>query len=203
MEFVWITEPHLSGRQALDAIPRNPPCAILMEVDLPDMSGIECARRLKVLLPALPIVMHTIRSDGATVLLSILGGAVGYLVKPASPEGTVDALVRAMQGAAALCAQAQNSLVQGLRKAAQAPPPGHLTRQERAVVGALTQGLRDKEIASLLGISARTAQAHLLSVYRKLGAHGREEARLILMGLFCGTGTLEPSEAAHSPLGNK
>jgi CheY-like chemotaxis protein len=55
----WIIEQHLSGRDALKAIPLNPPCAVLMEIALPDISGTECARRVKGLLPALPVVMHT------------------------------------------------------------------------------------------------------------------------------------------------
>ncbi len=179
--------PISEAAKLLEAIPLNPPCAILMEIALPDISGIECAWRLKRLLLASPIVVHTARSEPRVVLLSVLAGADGYLAKPAAPRNIADLLVRAMRGAPALCAQAENSLLEALRRAGRTPAFGPLSTQEWAVFGALIEGLPDKEIADSLGISARTAQAHLLSIYRKLGVHRREQARRTFLGALCGT----------------
>jgi DNA-binding NarL/FixJ family response regulator len=75
----------LSAGEALERIPQIGPDVVLMDIVMPQISGIECTRRLKLLLPDLPIVMLTALDDSHSLVLSLMAGATGYLVKPASP----------------------------------------------------------------------------------------------------------------------
>ena len=106
----WTLESHLNPVEAIQKICSHPTEAVLMDLWMPELSGIECTRRIKVLLPHVPIVMLTACSEKNAILLSLMVGASGYLIKPAAPQDVVNAVTEAVNGGTFLCGQAQRTI---------------------------------------------------------------------------------------------
>ncbi len=179
----WTLESHLDGNQAINSITHLPPRAVLMDITMPEMTGIECTRRLKFLLPELPVVMYTARTDTESFISSMIAGASGYVVKPSSPSDTISAVKRALKGRPALCAHAETTIVQWLHSLGESVCAWGLTAREQQIMLQICSNRRDRDVADLLKISPATVHVHLHSIYKKLGVKGRNEARRKFLGL--------------------
>jgi DNA-binding NarL/FixJ family response regulator len=179
----WKLESFLTARQALKHVPASPPKAVLMDVMLPDLSGIECVRRLRLVMPKVPILMLTGRPDARIVLLSVMAGAAGYVVKPMPPGEIVRALESILRGEKYLCPRAQEALLEALRGRGDASLLYRLSPRELDTLGCVIQGMSDKEIGRALGIETGTAHLHVLAVLKKLLSHSRREVRSKVLGL--------------------
>ena len=179
----WKLETHLDGASALQKLPGDLPDAVLMDIRMPGLSGIECTRWLKALLPQLPVTMHTASEDHETILASLMAGASGYLVKPQSAADLVNALNSVARGGNALCEQAQTAVLACLKRADAMGLAGNLTARERQIMTCLAQNLVDKEIAERLNISNHTVHVHLRRIYRKLGVSGWKAAVRKFLGM--------------------
>ena len=164
-----------TAEQALRGIPAARPQVALMDLSLPGHSGIDCARRLKVLVPELPIVMFTARSDSDGILLAIQAGACGYLIKPAEPRNFFSAVTRAAEGRLALCEQAERVLIHWLGRLAINSQLKALTPREREILPSILAGLDDKQISERFPFPINTVHGHRTNLYKKFGAHCREE----------------------------
>src|SRR5215467_9056503 len=100
-----------SGEEALRVIPQVKPEVVLMDIQLPNLSGIECAAKLKQLLPALQIIMITICSDTEKVFKALRTGAVGYLLKRSDPEEILDAIREVQRGGAPMTSEIARKVV--------------------------------------------------------------------------------------------
>ena len=167
---------YASGAEALAGIPRTPGDVVLMDIRMPRMSGIECTRQLKILLPELPILMLTGFADHATVREALMAGASGYLKKPFHRDECAQALRKAVQGGAPLCPEASLAVVSAFRGARAAGPGQGLSQRERDLLLCLFEELADKEIAERLGITSGTVHVHLRNLYKKLEVNTRAEA---------------------------
>ena len=168
---------------ALERIREERPAVVLMDIWMPEMSGIECTWRLKTILPDLPVIMHTGRADASGMLLSFMAGANGYLIKPASPAELKRAVQAALNGETALCPRAQTLLAGHCRNWGVAlNQAASLTLREREVLVCLMQYVHDKDIAQHLGIAEGTVHLHVTSILRKLGVHSRGEALKKIFG---------------------
>ena len=170
-----------SAEEALRLAPELRPDLLLLDIDLPGMSGIEAVRELAPRLPDTRIVMLTVSTDRRDLLDAVRHGAAGYLTK----DLTGDALLRAVRGLrrgdlpmsrvhAAL-------VIDQLTKAGGAVSSGDeisalLSSREQEVLRLLSEGLTDREIGGALSISPRTVESHVSSVLRKLGVRNRAEA---------------------------
>lgn len=173
-----------SAEEALEMAPRLRPNVLLLDIDLPGLSGIEAVRELAPRLPETQIVMLTASTDRRDLLDAVRHGATGYLTK----DLTGDALLRAIRGlrrgdlamSRGHAAAVLEHLARGARS--QAPTSGTLegvlSSRERDVLRLLAEGLTDREIAAALAISPRTVESHVSSVLRKLGVRNRAEAAL-------------------------
>ena len=179
----WKLESYLDGNQAISRIAQSPPCAVLMDITMPEITGIECTRKIKALLPKLPVVMFTARTDTESFILSMTAGASGYVVKPSSPAETISAVKKALEGQPALCAQAESTIVQWLHSLGENVLSWGLTPREQQIMLQICSNRPDKDIALLLRIAPATVHGHLHSIFRKLGVAGREEARRMFIGL--------------------
>lgn len=163
--------------EALQRIPLNPPDVILMDIHLPGKSGIECVRRLKLLLPATPIVMLTIEEDASRVFQSLEAGASGYLVKNLPPAEILEAIQEVHRGGAPMSSQVARLVVQSFhRRGASRLADENLTRREEEILELISKGYRTKEAAVTLNISGQTVETHLRNVYDKLHVRSRAAA---------------------------
>jgi DNA-binding NarL/FixJ family response regulator len=172
----WMLVSYLDGQQALQSMRSAQPHAILMDILMPGISGIECTSKLKVLYPNVPIVMFSARTDAEAVINSMMAGACGYLTKPAAANKILLALKKAIDGSMVLCQTAEKAMLDGLHTMGRSSTVTRLTHREQDIMGCLCRRLANKEIAESLGISAATVHAHLSKIFKKLNAHSRAEA---------------------------
>jgi DNA-binding NarL/FixJ family response regulator len=172
-----------SGEEALNSIPRSKPEVVLMDIHLPNLSGIECTARLKQLLPALQVIMITMYTDTEKVFSALRAGASGYLLKRSPPEKILEAIKEVSQGGAPMTSEIARKVVEAFNHP---PPPdggeGGLTRREQQILELLCQGFANKEIAESLSISFETVRWHNRQIYHKLHVRSRTEAAMKFRG---------------------
>jgi DNA-binding NarL/FixJ family response regulator len=174
---------------ALDDLPQHLPDLVLMDINLPGMSGIDCVRRLKALRPTLPILMLTIHDDSDAMFQSLMAGANGYLIKSHSRPKLTEALRDVFAGGAPMSRSIARKVVEFFHHLSQLPPPEgkaaevqRLTPREQEILASLAKGHSYKEIATDLGISGDTTRKHMGRIYEKLHVHSRTEALLKYLG---------------------
>jgi DNA-binding NarL/FixJ family response regulator len=181
-----------SAEEALEAIPRNPPDVILMDIHLPNRSGIECTARIKQLLPQVQVVMITVYTDLDIVFKALRAGASGYLLKRSPPERILEAITEVRQGGAPMTREIARKVVEAFKEPTAAPQVSNLTRREQEVLELLSQGFGNKEIAQALSVTADTVRYHLKQIYDKLHVRSRTEA----VAKFVGTRDATPAKPA-------
>src|SRR5688572_21999 len=169
-----------SAEEALEMGPRLRPDLLLLDIDLPGMSGIEAVRELAPRLPDTRVVMLTVSTDRHNLLDAIRHGAAGYLTKDLTGEALQRAVRGLRRGDLAMSRQHAALVVEHLQRGARGNAPdevaGLLSAREHEVLRLLAEGLTDREIAGALAISPRTVESHVSSVLRKLGVRNRAEA---------------------------
>jgi DNA-binding NarL/FixJ family response regulator len=165
------------GEKALAEIPRLKPDVVLMDINLPGMSGIECVRSLKVLLPSVQIVMLTVYDDIGQIFQSLMAGACGYLLKRTPPDKLLEAITETQLGGAPMTRHIARKVVQYFHQFdAVSPEAGKLSKREQETLALLAEGFRYKEIADKLEISPFTVREYVHSIYQKLHVSSRMEA---------------------------
>lgn len=168
---------HRTAEEALTAIPGLTPDVVLMDINLPRLSGIECVRQLKERLPTLKFLMLTMYEDSDLIFQSLGAGASGYLLKRTSPAKIMEAIQELQSGGAPMSSKIARIVVQHFQdRAVPAPETARLTQRERELLDLLAKGYRYKEIAEQLSISFDTVRAHLRNIYDKLQVRSRTEA---------------------------
>ena len=154
---------------------------LLMDIDLPGMSGIEATRQLKRRRADARVVALTVFDEPAIILEAICAGADGYLLKRTPPAELLEQLRAVEAGGAPLTASVARTVL-GLVRAPEGEPGSAsgvevgLTTRERDVLRGLVQGLAYKQVADRLGISIDTVRTHIRATYRKLQVHSVAEA---------------------------
>ena len=168
---------HATAEEALKQIPLKKPDVVLMDINLPNMSGIECVRKLKTLMPKLQILMLTMYENDEQVFQSLMAGASGYLVKRTSPAEILKAIEEIQSGASPMSGRIARTVVEYFQKLqTAAPEQEHLSKREQEILDLLVKGYRYKEIADTLSVSFETVRSHLKNIYAKLQVHSRTEA---------------------------
>jgi len=168
-----------SASEALQAVERLQPDVILLDIGLPDISGIEVARQVKQRSPATAIVALTIHEDEEYFFKMLEAGAVGYVPKRAAPEELIQAIQAAASGEVYLYPSLAKLLVRDFLTteggARSARALDGLTDREQEVLALLAEGEGNPEIADRLGISPKTVSRHRENIMRKLNLHSRSE----------------------------
>jgi DNA-binding NarL/FixJ family response regulator len=176
-EGVTCVSTHATGEEALTRLPQIKPDVLLMDINLPGMSGIECVRKLKAQMPRMQILMLTMYEDDEKVFQSLVAGASGYLVKRTSPTDLLKAIEEVHGGASPMSGKIARTVVEHFRKLQDdSPQEDFLSKREEEILNLLVKGYRYKEIADALGISFETVRSHLKNIYAKLHVHSRTEA---------------------------
>jgi len=169
---------HGSAEDALANLPKEKPDVVLMDINLGGMSGIECVRRLKPLMPATQVVMLTVFEDTEKIFSALAAGASGYLLKRLAPAKLLEAIREVHEGGSPMSAPIARKVVQSLQPVLAAPgsEPIGLSPREREVLDGLAEGQAYKQIADKLGVSIHTVRNYIRRIYEKLHVCSRTEA---------------------------
>ena len=166
-----------SGEAALEGLPKLRPEVVLMDINLPKMSGVECTRQLKLLRPESLIVMLTVYDDSDRIFHALQMGASGYLLKRSPADEILRAIQDVRKGGAPMSNYIARKVVQSFqRQGASEKPAENLSKRETEVLEYVAQGYTNKEVAEALGLSVETIHAYLRNIYTKLHVRSRTEA---------------------------
>ncbi len=157
---------------AVEAMKKDPPDVVLMDIGLPRMSGIEGVRILKEELPETDFIMLTIQDDDDSVFNSLCAGATGYLLKDTPPAELLYSIREVRNGGSPMSSNIARKIISSFRRTAKSP----LTSRESEILEKLCAGDNYKAISSALFISGNTVRAHIKSIYRKLHVSSRAQA---------------------------
>ncbi len=160
------------------ALAQNPPQVVLMDVDMPEVNGIEGVRLLRRHYPEVFIIMQTVFDEDTTIFDSILAGANGYVLKGTPPEKLTDAIREVVQGGAPMTPSIARRTLELFRNTSKTfTDEAHdLSAREVEVLALLAKGHSQKSIATELFLSVYTVNNHVKKIYQKLKAHKVSEA---------------------------
>jgi DNA-binding NarL/FixJ family response regulator len=184
---------YVNGEDALAGLPSDQPDVILMDINLPGISGIECVRLLKQRAPELLIVMLTVYEETEQVFQALQAGATGYLLKRTPPRQLLDGVREVLDGGAPITSHIARKVVEAFHAHAAsrpADPTVELSQREKEVLGMLAQGYLIKEIGDKVGVSFGTVRTYVRRIYEKLHVQSRSQA---IAKYFHGTAGMPPN----------
>ena len=168
---------YASAEEAIAAVPEIEPDVVLMDIQLPGMSGIECVGKLKEKLPGTDFIMLTVMDDEDSVFKSLGAGATGYLHKHSAPQEVLDGIREVHGGGSVISPGIARLVVRSFQ-----PKMDHdLSQREAEVLTRLCDGENYRSIAEVLFISTNTVKAHIKNIYGKLEVNTRAEAVRLAM----------------------
>lgn len=172
-----------AAEPALESMTDDCPDVVLMDIQLPGMSGIECVARLKDLHPSAQVMMVTVYDNNDRIFDALAAGASGYLLKRDAPAKLLEALDDLLAGGSPMSSAIARKVVQHFHKDAPAKDEElNLTPREKQILELLVKGSLYKEIAWELGIGVETVRTHLHNIYGKLHVRTRTEAVVKYLG---------------------
>jgi DNA-binding NarL/FixJ family response regulator len=165
-----------NGKQAIEAIRTKRPDVAVLDVKMPEGSGIEVTKWIRENAPSTAALVLSAYDDDPYVLAVLQAGANGYVLKSADAEDIIRAVRSVHAGKSAVDSEIARKVLRSLSGARGAVQPERLTARELEVLVQVAKGQTNKAIGSVLGISARTVQGHLAKIFDKLEAESRTEA---------------------------
>lgn len=173
-----------NGDDVMDLVERVAPDAVLMDLRMPDVDGIEATRRLAQTHPDVAVVVLTTYADDESVLAALQAGARAYLTKNATRADMARALHAAVANQVTLAPDVQRTLLSAALRGHQAPPadpppdswPDGLSEREGEILSLIASGLTNREIATRLFIGNATVKTHINRIFAKTGARSRQDA---------------------------
>jgi len=169
-----------TGREATEKVTQLKPDVVILDISMPDLNGLEATRHIVRNSPKTKVLLLTIHESERVMAEMLEAGALGYVLKSDAAESLVAAVRALRQGKPFFTCRMSEMVLKGYlkrgtRNGEVAMTPRDLSPRERAVVQLLVEGKRNKEIASALGISVRTAESHRANIMRKLELHSITE----------------------------
>jgi DNA-binding NarL/FixJ family response regulator len=166
-----------NAETALEDLPAQKPQVVLMDINLPGKSGIECVQELKAKLPETQFIILTVYEDSEWLFKALVAGATGYLLKRTPPTKIIEAIREAFAGGSPLTPQIARRVVQHFSQPRKPlPEVEKLSPREMEILQQFAKGYRYKEIVDNLGISMDTIRTHVRNMFEKLHVHSRTEA---------------------------
>ena len=164
--------------EAIAAAARARPDVIIMDVRLPDGSGVEACRAIRESRPETKVIMLTSYADDEALFASIVAGAAGYLLKQTRGQAVIDAITSVAQGRSLLDPDVTGKVLERVRRGREDEDPAFasLTDQERKVLGHLAEGKTNRDIGATLFLSEKTVKNYVSRILDKLGLARRAEA---------------------------
>jgi len=168
-----------TAEEALKVLPKLEPELVLMDIQLPNLSGVDCVERLKELLPGVKAIMVTVYEDPDRIFRALRAGASGYLLKRSTPEEVLHAMMEVQLGGGAMSGEIARKVIGYFREQTTVTTEvEELTPREREVLELVVHGLSNKEICDRLSVTMAAVRFHLKHIYQKLHVHSRTEAAL-------------------------
>ena len=164
------------AEKALEALPAKKPNVVLMDINLPGMSGVDAVKRLKPLLPDTQFVMLTVYEDADHIYNALAAGASGYLLKQTPRAELISAVEEVHRGGSPMTSNIARKVVQAFKQTAAPSSPEDLSHREQEVLELLARGFLYKEIAEQLNISVPTVNTYVRRMYEKLHVRSRAQA---------------------------
>ncbi len=164
--------------EAIETAAKAKPDVIVMDVRLPDGSGVEACRTIREARPETKVIMLTSYADDEALFASIVAGAAGYLLKQTRGQAVIDAITAVAQGRSLLDPDVTGKVLERVRRGRDEEDPafGSLTDQERKVLEQLAEGKTNREIGEVLFLSEKTVKNYVSRILDKLGLSRRAEA---------------------------
>jgi DNA-binding NarL/FixJ family response regulator len=164
-----------NARDAMPIIIDKQPDVVIMDINMPGMSGIDCIRTIKSDCPATQFMIFTIYENDEKIFDALAAGASGYLLKKTSPEKIIEAIKELHQGGSPMSTPIARKVINHFKET---KSPGHesLTNKENEILTLLSKGFLYKEIAAKLSISVGTVTQHIHNIYEKLHVSNKTEA---------------------------
>lgn len=174
-----------TGEEAVRAASETKADAVLLDLGLPDMDGLEVLRQITELVPGSRVVILTMHAEEEYVMEALAAGADGYVLKTEEPDVVMEAVRRAIRGELFIDPAVATHVA---RSAVAQESPDPLTPREREILALIARGLTNKQISEELFISLNTVETHRRHILEKLGAHSRAElvAQAMERGLLSG-----------------
>jgi DNA-binding NarL/FixJ family response regulator len=159
-------------------LPIIKPDIVVMDINLPGITGIECIKKVRVIAPKIQFLMFTVYDNNEQVFEALKAGAHGYILKKTPPLQIIEAIKELHLGGSPMSSPIARKLVTLFQEKQnnQTPENAVLTPREKEVLENLAKGLLYKEIADLLGISFHTVRQHIGKIYEKLHVQNKTEA---------------------------
>ncbi len=168
---------YANAEEAMEKIPAIAPDAVLMDINLPGISGIRCVNALKTMFPNMLFLMCTAYEDNTKIFDSLKAGASGYILKTEGPTKIMQALEEMIAGGSPMSSIIARKVVASFASMSQESVLIEtLSDREKMVLDKLAQGLIGKEVAEELQISGGTVRKHVQNIYKKLQVNTRVEA---------------------------
>lgn len=167
-----VTGTFFSAEAALENLKDHQPDVLLLDIDLPGISGIEAISKIKKLQPELNIVMLTVHEESQLVFSALRKGAVGYLVKGSTSKFLLQGIQEVFEGGAPMSPSIARQVIASFTPQTKSA----LTERELEVLQKLSNGTNNKQIAEDLFVSPNTIKAHIKNIYKKLHVNSRAEA---------------------------
>jgi DNA-binding NarL/FixJ family response regulator len=164
--------------EAIETAARAKPDVVVMDVRLPDGSGVEACRTIREARPETKVIMLTSYADDEALFASIVAGAAGYLLKQTRGQAVIDAITSVAQGRSLLDPDVTGKVLERVRRGREDEDPAFasLTEQERKVLEQLAEGKTNREIGEVLFLSEKTVKNYVSRILDKLGLSRRAEA---------------------------
>jgi two-component system response regulator DevR len=165
-------------QEAIDAAAKAKPDVVIMDVRLPDGSGVEACRAIREARPETHVIMLTSYADDEALFASIVAGASGYLLKQTRGQAVIDAIQAVAQGRSLLDPDVTGKVLERVRRGRDQEDPAiaSLTDQERKVLEQLAEGKTNREIGTTLFLSEKTVKNYVSRILDKLGLSRRAQA---------------------------
>jgi DNA-binding NarL/FixJ family response regulator len=167
---------YANAEAAIDSVFFDKPEIILMDVNLPGISGIEATRILKEKLPKIHIIIFTVYENNESVFKALEAGASGYILKQTKPAQLLEAIKEVYNGGAPMSSSIAKMVVSSFQKKNMVDSEEELTERENEILKLLSAGYRNKEVSEKLFISLSTVKSHVYNIYQKLHVSTRIEA---------------------------
>jgi len=174
-----LTGTYYSAEEALSVIAADRPDVVLMDIGLPKMNGIECMVRVKDLLPACKVLMHTVFDTDDKLFNALRYGADGYILKNDGFFGVRRAIKELMEGGAPMSREMARKVINSMHEAIPSNshrPIDQLTPRQNDILSNLAEGKSNQEIADALELKVGTVKQHVHAIYRVMQVANRVEA---------------------------